>query len=371
MSISKKPSWVSVDLYKYIKSLLSRDIFAPPLALNAAMDTLFKDEEWWTFEYETILQSFIEWGLPLPSVHILGEIQCISAIRGGKALIDKEWHLFEKAVLSLTGIPVLFFDKQNVPIEYVHHATTIMLNLGNVEFSEEVLHYIGCEALNDEILWYPISSVDIEIVNAMGRIKSAVSADMDELLTLRDEVKAKFKEISDKDLGKIEFKNDSAVDMMCLTIYRSLLTGLDLRKVESEELSKCLSIRDGHSIYSEDGVSEIISVSDIPEVDDPTADVVYPEEVQEVSSIEDITSEVMSEKVSQVLDYMDKIGALPGVPIETGVHVGGQMQDTPGRLFKQIDSPPTAEASAEESMATLIKSTVTTSSSTEDSPFDL
>jgi hypothetical protein len=372
MAASNRPSWISSDLYSYISSLLSKSIFAPSLALNAAMDEIFKDTPWWEFEYETILDTLSAMGFPIPSVHILGQMQCIAALRNGKSLIDKEWHLFEKSVLSLTGIPVLFFDKQNVPIEYVHHATSIMRTLGTSEFSEEVLHYIGCEAINDEILWYPIGEVDTEIVNALSKLSSVLGPNVKELMDLRETVKARFKEIVDKDIDKVTFDTSNVQDMMCLAIYRSLLVGRDLRMVETEELSKFMSIKDGHSMYTKDGVSESVPPMDSDSgYIDSENEVIYTDDSPIIESFYDAAKETMSDKVAEVLDYMEKIGSLPGAPIATGVPMGGQMLDTPGRIFKQVDSPETAQKPAEEAMADLIRTTVTKSPDVNNSPFDL
>ena len=103
----------SNDLISFMKDALSRPLYYPAMALCAIMDTLFGDEKWWEYEYETVLQELSKMNMPRPSIALLGEIQCISALRNGKAMIDKEWHLFEKACASLTGIPVLFYEKQN------------------------------------------------------------------------------------------------------------------------------------------------------------------------------------------------------------------------------------------------------------------
>ena len=140
---------LSQDLRNYINYALTQKIYYPALAISAIMDFIFSSENWWEFEYETILEELERLGLAKPNNNILGEIQCLSAIRGGKSFVDQEWHLFEKTCAALTGIPVLFYEKQNLPIENVVHAMRIMEKLTKVEYSEEVQHYIGCEAIND------------------------------------------------------------------------------------------------------------------------------------------------------------------------------------------------------------------------------
>lgn len=251
------------QVLNFISDILREPVYYPAMALCASMDYVFKDEPWWTYEYETVLKELADKKLPKPSTALLGEIQCISALRNSKALIDKEWHLFEKACAALTGIPVLFYEKQNLPIENVLHAIKLMKKFGPFEMSDEVQHYVGCEAINDEILWYPIQDVDKYLYDALQRLKVPMGFDMVEMNNLRKSVSERFDVYQDMDIDKAVFKEASEEDQMCLRIFRSLAAGKALMEKENESLNTFNNIKEGIMAYT--GKKTVEMTADIPE----------------------------------------------------------------------------------------------------------
>lgn len=361
-----KPESMSDNLYNYIKSKLEKEDYIPSLTLNAIMDAVFDgSEKWWEFEYETILQSLSSIGISLRSVHLLGEIQCISAIRGGNSFIDKEWHLLEKAALALTGIPVLFFEKQNIPIEIVYHATKLIRRMGKYEPSEEVKHYIGCEAINDEILWYPIKDIDTEIVSSMGRLKSIIGMSDEDLAKVRDATETKFNSIMEEDLETVEFDNSKVEDVMCASVLKSILIGKNLEEIEHEALSKFTAIKDGVEIYTPDTDKPAIPVqeneTDITDEFDPEIELVE-ESSEEIVTIGDTIKEAQEALFKEA-------SRLPGVPIDTGVVMSGQEDDSKGPS-QQSESTPPLEGDAE-AMIEQAKINATTGDTSESSSHEV
>lgn len=249
---------VNAELTKYINNALSKQIYHPSLSLCACIDAVFTgdddpgNDKWWGFDYETVLETIQRLGYVKPNTNILGQIQCIAAIRNGKSFIDKEWNQFEKAVAALTGIPVLFYEKQNLPIENVLLAMKIMPQLGTIEYSDEVKHYIGCEAINDDIFWYPIKAVDEYLYQALDRIKYTLGFKIEEIVEIRNKVKAKFSELRQEELDNIVFDEESMEDQMCKRIMLSIYKYHDLIKQENEELNRFRDIRDEKIDFQED-----------------------------------------------------------------------------------------------------------------------
>lgn len=306
---------VSPELKKYINNALSKPLYHPSMALCACIDAIFTGDEdpdndkWWTFEYETVLQMIDKLGYARPNVNILGQIQCIGAIRNGKHLIDKEWNLFENAVAALTGIPVLFYEKQNLPIENVIHAMRMMPNFGTIEYSDEVKHYIGCEAINDDIFWYPINDIDKYLYESLDRIKDTLGFRIEEIEKMREEVQKKFNSLKKVDIDTIEFKEDSMSDQMCKRIMWSILKYTELQKAENAELNKFCNIREGKLSYSETAVQKSEQkdpgedYSDVEETED-----IFLDNTGEVTRYEDGVNPDDEGEV-QILDFNDGVKA--------------------------------------------------------------
>lgn len=250
-SLDKMPK----GLESFIKSLFSSGRVIGTLAMTNIMDLLFDGQPWGTFDYETVVESLTKAGLQLPSMIQMNQIQVIAALRNGQSFIDKEWNLFEKAVLAVNGIPVLFFEKQNIPIEYIYHAHGIMMTLFKLELSEEVKHYIGVETLNDEILWHPSPLVDSCVKFSLDTIgKSSLGLDMQEMSSLRDETAKRFGAIKELPIETIKFNETSPSDVMCSRILRSLAVGRDLMQAERHWISHVESLRSGKP--TDEGISE-------------------------------------------------------------------------------------------------------------------
>lgn len=358
------------QILTYISDVLREPIYYPAMALCASMDYLFKDEQWWTYEYETILKELADKKMPKPSTALLGEIQCISALRNGKALIDKEWHLFEKACAALTGIPVLFYEKQNLPIENVLHAINLMKKFGPFEMSDEVQHYVGCEAINDELFWYPIEYVDKYLYDALQRLKVPMGFDMTEIDQVRKTVSERFEAYQDMDIEKAVFKESSEEDQMCLRIFRSLAAGRSLMEKENECLNTFNNIKDGVMAYT--GKKTVETTADIPEDEENSYDIppnidIVDLDSGDIETFEDGVKEAALDLVSQYKDIVDgfasgtipfeafpsvKLAAIPdaqvqllkyarqnGLHVITGVNIGHIFPDDPSD-FKQEETDP-------------------------------
>lgn len=370
-----RPGHINENTYRYISDVMSKDTYTPSLALNLIMDELFKGHDWWDYEYETILKMLSDSGFKLPNVHIMGQIQALSAVRSGQSLIDKEWHLFEKTVLSLTGIPVLFYEKQNVPLEHVIHAVSLLKKLGTAEFSEEVRYYIGCEALNDDILWHPTESVDADIQYALSILNTSMGISPEEVSQIRDGVRAKFNDIvsNNLDIDEVKIDESSVEDMMLLRIYRSLLIGYDLTVAEASELKKAEQIISGQSLYTSetsekpaDSVEESASVEDSR---DPNE--VFEYNVEEISSglapdvvsFEDGVKEATVKAMDEIIHIYDKdditlkLAQIDGVPIPTGIPSGGEEDDSDGPSYDLEETAP-LEGNAIEAMSQAVENDV-------------
>jgi len=346
MTIHQNPDWISPDLFKYINFMLQSNGYVSSLALNSAMDELFKDDPWWEFEYETVLQTFEQYGLSLPNVHVLGQIQCISAIRNGKSFIDKEWHLFEKACLTLCAIPVLFYEKQNVPIECVYHALTLMKKLGTLDISDEVMHYIGCEALNDELLWHPNAFIDGALTDALARIKEDIGISEAEISEIRTATKARFNDIVNKDLDKIVFDQNSIADMMCARIYRSIVIGKNLAEAEVIALTDFDDIKNGRKSFNKGETAEV--AEDLSPAEQPDEDMIFEDVAgEEVATFGDGVKEVMLDKMAELIEVF-KEASFKNVPIETGVSVSGGEDDSDGPSNELVSTPQVANMNAED-----------------------
>lgn len=381
MSLSDR---FSKDLISFMKDALSNPLYYPAMALCAIMDTLFSDEKWWEYEYETVLQELEGMGMPKPSTAILGEIQCISALRNGKALIDKEWHLFEKACASLTGIPVLFYEKQNLPIENVLHAMNLMRKFGPFEMSDEVKHYVGCEAINDEILWHPFEIIDTYLEQALNRLKVPMGYNMKEIEDLRRRVSDKFDQYEDVDIEKAYFREDSMEEQMCLRIFTSLARGRALLEAENEALNTFNNIKDHVMTYTS---HKSETSADLTDVDQSTANDLVSMEVIDpdyaaVATFEDGVKMAALELAQQFKDITDgffagtnpfeafpaiklagipsqqlvfaKISGIKGSPIQTGAYIGHLFPEEHTDFDLTESSPMPSDVPAEELMQDIV-----------------
>ena len=369
---------LSQDLRNYINFALTQKIYYPALAISAIMDFIFSSENWWEFEYETILEELERLGLAKPNNNILGEIQCLSAIRGGKSFVDQEWHLFEKTCAALTGIPVLFYEKQNLPIENVVHAMRIMEKLTKVEYSEEVQHYIGCEAINDELFWHPSEEVDDYLMKALERMKTVLGLDMNHINDIRERVKAKFAEYSGQELAKIDFKDNSVEDQMCKRLFVSMVNSHDLITKEKEALDTFSNVKEGLVHFTQTGESSeavakedinagmLAPVSDAMDIEMPDEDygpLAFTEGVKEAMLT--VQEKVAGFMMNNMFDEMEaamgifqpvsfvahtaKVASIPGSPIMTGVSVGGIFPEEKSEHF-ELESTEPHEGSAVEIM---------------------
>lgn len=344
MAIHQNPDWISPDLFKYINFMLQGENYVSSLALNSAMDDIFRQDPWWEFEYETLLQTFEQLNMALPSVHVLGQIQCIASLRNGKSFIDKEWHIFEKACLTLCAIPVLFYEKQNVPIECVYHAITLMKKLGTLDISEEVMHYIGCEAINDEILWHPNSFIDKALTDSLARIKEDIGISEAEIAEIRTNTKARFEDIVNKDLDKINFDQNSIADMMCARLYRSIVLGKNLAEAEVKSLTEFDDIKTGRKSFDLGETAEVSA--DMPSNTNDDDNIIFGDTPGvDVDTFDDGVKEVMLSKMAELVD-MFKEGSFKNVPIETGVPVSGGEDDSDGPSNDLVSTPPIANMDA-------------------------
>lgn len=361
-----KPAHINDHSFRFILDLLGAETAAPSMSINLAMDTLFKDQKWWEFEYETLLQMFEQFTIPYPNVHILGQIQALSALRNGESLIDKEWHIFEKCVLAITGIPVLFYEKQNVPIEHIAHAISLFKKLGTADFSDEVRHYIGCEAINDDILWHPMKHIDDCISYALNNLGSSLGIPKDEVDVIRKKTESRFQSILNKDLDTISFDDSSIEDMMCLRLYRSLLIGRELYSIEASSMSMLESLLDGRALYNGNMFSEkpsdsVEESSLVMEERDPNE--VFEYNIEELTSsltpdtvsFEDGVKEATIKALDEIVhvyhkdDLTIKLSQIEGVPIPTGIPSGGEEDDSTGPSFDLEETAP-LEGNAIEAM---------------------
>lgn len=342
---------LSSDLKKEIKSILSMEIGAPILTLGAIVDLIFENEEWWNYEHETLLSELDRLGYPEPNINILGQIQALSAIRGSKSLIDKEWHLFEKAALAFTGIPVIFYEKQDLPIEVIYHALKNMRKVGTVELSEEVKHYIGCEAISSDILWHPIEEIDGYIKFAISNLGTTLLSNTEEIKSLRRNTEDQFNSWKEMDLETISPDMEDPSHIMCLSIFKSLLLGQEISNMESTALNNFEAIKEGRAVFVEDKVSELPAESVIDNSEEDTdVDPFYDPEIELntdentlIESFEDGVKQGIEEKAAQL-----KEAQIEGVPIPTGVPMGGLEEDDKTELSHQYRGAETAESTADE-----------------------
>ena len=386
----------SKDLISFMKDALSKPLYYPAMALCAIMDTLFGDEKWWEYEYETVLQELSKMNMPRPSIALLGEIQCISALRNGKAMIDKEWHLFEKACASLTGIPVLFYEKQNLPIENVLHAMNLMRKFGPFEMSDEVKHYVGCEAINDELFWHPFEIIDDYLYQALQRLKVPLGFDMTVIDPLRDRVSDRFDKYEEMDIDKAVFKEDSVEDQMCLRIFTSLAKGKALLEGENEALNTFNNIKDGVMTYSS---HQAETAADIPEDEQNSYDIspdvdIVDLDSGDVETFEDGVKVAALELAQQFKDLTDgffegtnpfeafpavklagipsqqlvfaKLSGIKGSPIQTGAYIGHIFPEEHTEFELEETSPMPSDLPAEDVMQKYVDSKLDNDSADED-----
>lgn len=372
------------DLVSFMKDALSKPLYYPAMALCAIMDTLFGDEKWWEYEYETILQELSTMGMPKPNNAILGEIQCIAALRNGKALIDKEWHLFEKSCAALTGIPVLFYEKQNLPIENVLHAMNLMRKFGPFEMSDEVKHYVGCEAINDELFWHPFEIIDNYLYQALQRLKVPLGFDMKEIDPLRERVSERFDQYEDVDIDKAVFKEDSVEDQMCLRIFTSLARGKALLEAENEALNTFNNIKEGVMTYSSHHAE---TAAEIPEDEESSYDLspdldIVDLDSGDVETFEDGVKTAALELAQQFKDLTEgffegtnpfeafpevklagipsqqlvfaKLSGIKGSPIQTGAYIGHLFPEEHTEFDLEETSPMPSDIPAEEVMQNVV-----------------
>lgn len=250
----------------FIKKALAADTPVPALTLSNILDYLFEEQNWWEFEPETIRESFSRAGISAARA-VEDQIQAIAALRTGKSFIDKEWHLFEKFVLAFHGIPVYFFERQNIPVEYIIAALASMKFLGPVELSEEVQWYIGSETLNDELLWHPMAHIDRFLKQVLDVSGKTFGFDMDEIAQLRKDTEARFNQLKDQKLDKASFDETSPADMMCARIIRSLAIANALMKREQEFLGLFEKLKSGETTF--EGLSDDVRNSLEPRKEEP------------------------------------------------------------------------------------------------------
>lgn len=384
------------DLISFMKDALVKPLYYPAMALCAIMDTLFDEEKWWEYEYETVLQELSRMGMPRPSDAILGEIQCISALRNGKALIDKEWHLFEKACASLTGIPVLFYEKQNLPIENVLHAMNLMRKFGPFEMSDEVKHYVGCEAINDELFWHPFEIIDDYLYQALQRLKVPLGFNMKEIDGIRERVSERFDQYEDMDIDKASFREDSLEDQMCLRIFTSLSRGKALLEEENEALNTFNNIKEGVMSYTSHHAETAVDPSiidaseydispDVDIVDLDSGDVETFQDGVKVAALElaqqfnDITEGFFADtnpfeafpaiKLASIPSpqlFVMKMSGIKGSPIQTGAYIGHLFPEEHTDFDLEETSPMPSDMPAEEIMQNYVDSQLDNATSDED-----
>jgi len=358
-SLDKMPK----GLESFIKNMFASRRIIPTLTMAKILDLLFDDQPWHDFEYETIVESLTKAGLVVPSILQMNQLQIISALRHNQSFIDKEWNLFEKAVLAMNGIPVLFFDKQNIPIEYIYHAYTIMRTLGPVELSEEVKHYIGTETLNDELLWHPNEFIDGCVKLTLDTIgKDSLGLDMAEMETLRQNVSKRFNSIKVLPIENIVFDESSAVDVMCSRIIRSLSIGRDLALAEKQHLSNFDSLKTGSA--AAEGISDDLQAPEATVLEDLTMDPAT-ELISNASSTEDneelkvalaslLEGATVYNKDTQVAEAIEKQAsfrkqASASIPIMTGTPLFG-MEDTRQDPDRDLEKSIKIEGTASEIM---------------------
>lgn len=332
-SVSTVLDGASSPLRSHITKLLKSPIWVPALTLSNVLDFLFHGQSWWEFEPETIEESLLAAGLPKPSNDLLGEIQALASIRYGKSFVDKEWNLFEKCALALTGVPVKFYHKQEVPLENILHALSIMKGIGETELSEEVRHYIGCAAISEEILWHPVAAIDDCIAFSVSVLKDTLGIPKTEVDAIRIATKERFVSIVDKDISKIDFSDTEIEDQMCARILRSLLKGQELSRAETAALATWDAVRSGRPLF--EGIAEDTQDSRATEDADT-----YPARDTEV---EFTPTEVVPDTIEfenavktafmkhfEGASYFYKDAHLSGVPVLTGIAMSGQEEEGDG-----------------------------------------
>jgi hypothetical protein len=323
-------------LEQFIRGAFSSSVSIPTLTVSNIMDYLFKGQNWWEYAYETLTQMLDEAGL-VPRPGMLDQIQAVSALKNDKSFIDKEWNIFEKAVLAMNGIRVLFFEKQNIPIEYINHGLSNMRLLHKLEISEEVKHYIGCEAINDDILWHPLSFIDECLqfsLNIIGDTIGLVKSERDEI---RATVKGRFESLKSNnfDISKVDLDEQSVPDMMCARIIRSLTVGKMLSTREKDFLSAFESLQSGSTTY--EGLSDdvksymetkIESKKEEPEVMDEESEQPSVRTSAITEQFDTLVKEAFVRMVSDAHlyfkdDKLIKLAGQMGLPIITGANLGG------------------------------------------------
>lgn len=338
----------------FVRSILSADLPPPAVTTAMLMDFLLPEDDWWEFEPETIRELLARASL-FPNYEIRGQIQALAAIRKGESFIDKEWHLFEKAVLAVNGVPVFFFEKQNIPIEYILHSISIMKVLGPFEPSEEVKHYIGAETLNDEILWHPTPFIDQCLSSTIERIGETMALDMDDISALRAKTKARFEELSDKDISKIEL-TETPEDIMCGRIIRSLAIGQGLTRREKEYKAALDRLLNGE--ITMEGVQEEIKAALKPSADDSlSADDVAAGETEvmtmdmlpDTSVFDDMVKNAFVSFFADSHVYNKSASMVEGLPITTGAYLSG-MEDHSDDPDRDHGTTSPMKGTAEEAM---------------------
>lgn len=346
-------------LYSYIADLMKQS-FIPALTLSNILDKVLGGK-WWEYEYDTIIAELSRAGLPTPDVHLLGEIQALAAVRTDESLVTREWHVFEKTCCALTGIPVLFYDKQNLPIENVHHTCKIINQLGGFKPSDEIVAYIGAEALNDDILWHPIKFIDDALMKTLTASSTKEELEKEGVLQLRASTEARFKELGLKNFSEMEIREDSPEDIMCMAITRSLLNEREMLAAESASLTEFHNVENGTEFPESEKTPgfkmELGQPSDFDSnveimltgdgLDGPDAGEIFMEE-DDIASFEDGLRQAFQADLQKLGSLMGmlgeedpvfthsagahvmhfKIGAFPNVPIETGVPFNVAYQNT-------------------------------------------
>ena len=112
-------------------------------------------EEWLDFEPETLRGTkYIGEGDELKFNGIMALQTALSSQADANGIYFTDWRIFEKVVLSLTGVIPDFTEIEHVEPHEIHYVFSLLKNLsGDVEFNSEVTDYIVA-AYNTENLVY-------------------------------------------------------------------------------------------------------------------------------------------------------------------------------------------------------------------------
>ena len=260
----------------------------------------------------------------------------------------------------------------------------LMRKFGPFEMSDEVKHYVGCEAINDEILWHPFEIIDTYLEQALNRLKVPMGYNMKEIEDLRRRVSDKFDQYEDVDIEKAYFREDSMEEQMCLRIFTSLARGRALLEAENEALNTFNNIKDHVMTYTS---HKSETSADLTDVDQSTANDLVSMEVIDpdyaaVATFEDGVKMAALELAQQFKDITDgffagtnpfeafpaiklagipsqqlvfaKISGIKGSPIQTGAYIGHLFPEEHTDFDLTESSPMPSDVPAEELMQDIV-----------------